>query len=83
MGKFVQSVEQAGVIKRVEPTRNNDVSRAMAGGLNQAFEASARIPFTSPRQERKVQRTVGKAAGALGNADPDGTSVRRKTLLGR
>jgi hypothetical protein len=83
MGKFVQSVEQAGIIKRVEPTRNNDVGRAMAGGLNKAFEASTRIPFTSPSQERKVQRTVGKAIGALGSADPEGTSARRKTLLGR
>jgi len=77
MGKFVQPVEQMGIIKRVEPTRDNDVSRAMAGGLNQAFE-QGQAPTSRDRNERTNRRRAGLGT----TARRDATSVGRKTLLG-
>ena len=82
MGKyFVKAGEQAGAIKRVEPARDTDASRKVAGALNQIFDQQqgrAGAPQAGAQQsdQRSPRRTLGRSTQS--QARP----VRRATLLG-
>ena len=76
MGKFVAPLENMGVVKRVAPTRNNDVAKTTAGALNQILDQQ-QGQTDKDRAEKTKRRRMG-----LGVPGSDRAAVRRETLLG-
>ena len=76
MGKFVTQLEGMGVVKRVAPTRNNDVAKTTAGALNQILDQQ-QGQAGKDRDEKPKRRRMG-----LGVPGSDRAAVRRETLLG-
>lgn len=76
MGKFVRTWYGLEQKKRAEATSDNPVARATADGVNQILDQQDGRD-SRPRDENKQRVGLGTATRR------DGTSVGRKTLLGR